>query len=506
MTSKTIPADAIHPPGWNAMYKGYDVVKGAYASQNALKAALFDFTELPEKDMTTYAQAGVTYKLPKFTNPNFNHTSNARVFAGTSAQELSQKLSVSIDASGEYNGFAGSITSTYNAQRMDSSSFSFTQYYAMYQMIALQMQPLTDLRPYLIPTVKEAINGTGTNPLTADEVIQTFGSHFLTGGVFGGSILISASTFSKYSSSTQALTAGITGSYGVFASGKTTTSLSQSAQHFYDGSHFQNFIVGGNATVVSTGPSMTQFDHEGIQKWVESLTYSNDALDLIDYTESEGLTPIWTLVDDGNEARADALKAAFEAYIAGNTFKTDTSFQPAYLYGHMFRVGHDNRQLQMVSLNDNLATETDSCWLPLQVGNGNLSNVPFYVANSPDDDAGLVPVYGYIYGQVTEPNFNNYYVYSIQKDAQIYDPNFSPATGPHATSSGDTGNVMFYAYETHVDGTIPVYQQCADVNPNQWTLSVDPEIPTYKRQCWHNPNPINAAKGIAFYAFPVLND
>ncbi|CAN0459486.1 unnamed protein product, partial [Hapterophycus canaliculatus] len=209
------------------MLKGFDVIDGQWANSISERLDLFDTTKFPQKDVM---MGGVKYTVPTFLTiqtlvEDYSHTT-----VSNSAKEFSQSLSQSISAKGSYDGFSGSVDLYFSQTVRSSSSYTAACAHNVvyHATITYDGTPLSEMRQYLLPDAQAAIDGTGPDPMSPEELINKYGSHILTGGVFGGRADISASTLTANTSISTTMSAKLSMSYDIIQGATSTTTDIQS--------------------------------------------------------------------------------------------------------------------------------------------------------------------------------------------------------------------------------------------------------------------------------------
>lgn len=268
--------------------KGYDA-GGEFAVDTYVKAQVLDWNKLDDKgyiaDIITASQ-----------------TDEHRIHEKT-LSEYQKSLSHKAGISGNYAGFSASVQGSYSSKTLmsEENEFASFRHITQKQIVKLgEHLSATELKSCMNETASSEIN----SALTADQVIQKYGTHIIAGFVLGGSLdytmTADASSMSKQvdwsisvEAGYQSLSGGVKGNY----------SYEQYESMKTESTNFEEKLVarGGDSQMASLlGTEASR------ASWLASLSNPSKWV-MVDYA-GKMLIPIWEFAD--NATRKTDLEAS----------------------------------------------------------------------------------------------------------------------------------------------------------------------------------------------------
>lgn len=284
-------------PSANVVGRPYDI-NGMYANESATSTThpLFSSDYLTKGTKTSQLY-GINYDHPKNLVFTAIQEGSSVTASSSSFEEQTQTMSANLKVSGTYVGFKASVEASYSTSCTSSSKMwhlSETNHVRAYK---LSLGALEDLRANLDPTFAADLSGS----MSASELIEKYGAHFLYSGVFGGQLIYtqSVSTY-EYATESEAK-AKVSGNY---QSVKVDFSIETSEAK--SGSSTQS-----EGVVTCRGGSTSKLN-DGFDKWCSNME-NNHSWVLCDF-DPDSLLAISVLTTD--TARASAIDAAIKAKFA----------------------------------------------------------------------------------------------------------------------------------------------------------------------------------------------
>ena len=282
--------------------RGYDVF-GRYATGLSLKNAVLDTDKL--------IAAGQIHRSEiKY--------SNYGEIEGQTLDEYAKSMSTSAKVSGGFMGFGASVSASFNS-KYTSKATSFYKsiiYYIVEENLFIN--GACDYKQFVLPDVKTILDTgkSGSRTYTEKEIFDTFGTHVLVDGIFGGKLEYSAAAGSDEWASYSDFDINVKAGYNVgFASisGELNVSGSTNKSHYASHSDVKVITFGGTAQDgISLGKDKQA--ESALRVWRDSVP---GRLALVEFgnTGATALLPIWKLCS--NTARATALENAYKEYAKG---------------------------------------------------------------------------------------------------------------------------------------------------------------------------------------------
>ncbi|GAB5526667.1 MAG: hypothetical protein Roseis2KO_45390 [Roseivirga sp.] len=320
-TIESIDADPV--PGFDylgCIYKIDDLY--ARAESVNTKFQLFDIPDNWSKidESTT---DGYAYACPELISFDVLGTNDYSAAESYSTEELFNSTKVSLNIEGSYGAFSGSVEAEYDSSYTENSSFFHVKASSHVRSYRLNLPRNSELINYLKKDVNSDINGDSeSDMMDAAKLVDTYGTHFLSGAVFGGqwSYTQSVSTYS-YTSKSDAETK-VAANYASFLSAgvdeKTTSEQIQTEEQ----SNAQFSTVGGSPSAIISG----------VKEWAETVPGNYAMFDFDD----DSLQPISELATDPD--RKAEIEAAIRSVLNDEVSISDSGFiwdenQVATVYG-----------------------------------------------------------------------------------------------------------------------------------------------------------------------------
>lgn len=277
---------------------GYNATKKEYPSPKCLTQQIVKFKTLWEAD-----EVGFDTSVSEYSE---------RTITGSSFEELSNKLNVTASLTGDYGGFSGEVSTSFNMNNYSSGSHEFAMTYIDYEVGVISISLSTDdLKGYLTTSAKKAINGEGKYS-DARELIKEYGTHLVVKADVGGKLRHNMAVDITKVTGSYDLHAFAKASYsgfGISMDGSVTDDLKKSYENNKQNCEFSFTAYGGNSKALTISS-----DSKAITAWKESLNYDdNYNLALINIQDSY-LVPIQDLVtlEKDTDQRVAAIKTAIE--------------------------------------------------------------------------------------------------------------------------------------------------------------------------------------------------
>lgn len=226
------------------------------------------------------------------------------------SKDVNNSFSVNVGVSGSTGSFTGEMNECYSqtTENHYESSMALAKQFSQYAIYKLVMKGGASYwRSLLKPEVSADINGS----MPADELVKTYGTHFLASGYFGGVWMYSQS-ISKYSSTDKL---------------EVTNTLSMSAE--YEGVKIGTSTENKSSTTTTETVSQTDLYLNTIggtttssyDAWQESVNQGNWSLISFDNITDVSLQPLSVLVDPTNQQRIDDINLAIKNALAPFSFQ-----------------------------------------------------------------------------------------------------------------------------------------------------------------------------------------
>ena len=286
----------------NQLY-GLDKIGGGVNTKTAAYAAWNSITSLLKlpSDSAKWEQVQVlskSYNVPIGFRVSIGNASTSRRVTGSGRDTYMKHITASLEASGSFGGFSGTLQSSFDMTEDTTESYSLGTYTFEQQLYSLTLP--NNLDGFLDTTFEGDLNGA----MSSTDFYEKWGTHYTSSILLGAKASLSLfSQFkSQYSDST--FKADVSAAYtGIVASFQTKGAFSytsESSKETYNSSA-SLVLVGGDTS------KTTMADWQStIEDFPEFIEFNTQAA-------SAGLVPIYRLLPAGS--RRDQLKAALPDYL-----------------------------------------------------------------------------------------------------------------------------------------------------------------------------------------------
>ncbi|NEP05680.1 MAG: hypothetical protein F6K25_02870 [Okeania sp. SIO2G4] len=283
------------------IYNIYDRYASGYSVDTTKR--LFD---LPEADtVITILEREYSYPKDAIGTPVVLGKSRIVEYITESTEELYTKMSIDANLKGSYGLFSAEVSTKFSASHTSSSYFYHAEkssYIHSYKLILDLDYAVNNLDQNFKNDVYNKTNGS-TYDMTAKELVEKYGTHFLYEAIFGGRLSYSQS-FSKltHSDSTK-LESKVKASYDSY-SGKISGDYETYTLESKSDSNAKYSCIGGLPKTLE----------QGYEAWAETVSDGNFVL--VDFTGENGdsLKRISELVVDDDD-RKNEIDAAIQAVL-----------------------------------------------------------------------------------------------------------------------------------------------------------------------------------------------
>ena len=280
----------------------YDIY-GFYARGNSVNAGLQLFDSPKADEVITIA--GKTYSYPKDVVgiPVVLDKTRDVTTVSEDTKELYTKMSAAVNLEGASGAFSAEVSARYSSSHTSSSYFYHAEtssYIDSYKLTLDINYAVNNLEQNFKNDVYNKTNGS-TYDMTAEKLVEKYGTHFLYEAIFGGRLSYSQS-FSKFShSDSTKLKTKVEGNYGSF-SGKMSSSHETDISESNSESNAEFWCLGGDPLTLK----------QGFEAWAPTLSGN---FVLVDFTRNS-LKRISELVVD-DDTRKTEIDDAIEAVLGG---------------------------------------------------------------------------------------------------------------------------------------------------------------------------------------------
>jgi MAC/Perforin domain len=273
-------------PGVEAIGAGYDLFL-KYACADSITIQLFDWNMAPSKSVTI---DGKTYQVPSVLDVQSHNTFNYTEAYGDSINVYQTSLATTVEVSGGYNFFSGSLSVEYSSQSLTRSENAFTRIQQSVTMWSLRLQrPTEELRSLLLPSFRKYLDDLPRTEAAAAALFNRYGSHFLTGIVMGGRAVLSSSTNKLQVDRSYTINETAKASYKALTgqlSASEQVKYQQSINSFNSCSNSEQSVLGG------TEASRAFDGKAGFNAWTASVA---KAPDFVNFVSTIPMDAIWRL-------------------------------------------------------------------------------------------------------------------------------------------------------------------------------------------------------------------
>lgn len=306
---------------------GYDI-NGEYASPNSVKLPIVDLKAMAENKNRELVSLGpVTASF------------STKVYTGSSASELSNKMSVNAKFGGKYCGFSGEIGSSFNTNYFSQNNYEYALTISEVALREVCLRTNIDMiiSDYMLDEAYYAINGLKKNrtgkiveskiysstPEGFRSLIREYGTHFIMKAQLGGRMKYGMTIDVSKIEGAYDLNAYANASYkNSFIN--TSASISEEYKESYkkNSSAYssQLNITGGGQSQVTALSAPNGDNDANVMAWKKSLNDENLALVGLDFKDA--LIPLYELVDkDEYPERYEAMKNYMTSDQIANDFR-----------------------------------------------------------------------------------------------------------------------------------------------------------------------------------------
>lgn len=375
---------------------------------------------------------------------------------GENAEEYSKSVSNKVNATSGFKLFGWGISSKFNFENNDSTTFDGKYIYGSYNLVIKQKR-------YRLNASNELLQSYLTPEFTADlasktaaQIIKDYGPYVMTDVYTGGKMEMVFQSETRNQNRSQAARIGIkVGANAIFdieVDGASDVNTSTSSQNFSKKLAYST--IGGDPTKELRGEINLDASASKITitNWQNSVTPENSVL--VDFGR-DGLVPIYELVADAN--KRNALKTEFDNYLENGSVENVYKTVPVY---SMYAMGGNALDNHFLSVN------------PSGESANNLINEGIAFHAYTYKRPGTLPVY-------------RYYNSSIVNHLLTIRPSIENLSGYVLEG------VAFYAYQSTADANgisiTPIYRYWSDFAKDHYFNKTITSINSYKYE------------GIAFY-------
>ncbi|CAH0533246.1 hypothetical protein VST7929_01110 [Vibrio stylophorae] len=337
--------------GVEVIGSGYDLF-GDYAATESLTCQLFDWQRSEKKDVSFRTNQCV----PSVIDVQQRDSSILRKFSGETIEEYHRNLSNVIKMESDACFFAESLRNDFSHSALCLAENAFCRVQHCINKWSLSIRAdYQALRSLLYPDVKRALDD-AKEARDFEWIFAHYGSHFISGLVMGGRVVLTASTNKmlvdrsySYDHLAEAVYKSMTGQLPVAALDKYAAALDSFEAH----SNVSCNVSGGDSIAASTIFRNHRLDFD---MWRETISKSPD---FVDFAGSQPVTGIWELCAD--KERAEAMQQYFESVWVPRR-EQETQLHADYLDALIVVYGRDaaisapeGYQLIPVNLNEGVA-------------------------------------------------------------------------------------------------------------------------------------------------------
>lgn len=240
-------------------------------------------------------------------------------YGASSINELTRKMEISSEIKGSYGGFKAEAKASYSNSQYSKSTnmFGFCVADIKVREAYLEGINLDNVRDFLTPVAKKAVDGTGrsypSSPEGFKKLINDFGSHLIVKADLGGRLRYGTTCDKQYCKSEEDIKAMASCSYkNKIVDANCKASAEQKSVYEANKTHIQTTIsaIGGSFATTSALYGEGKDTDENVRAWMQSLE-DNNSLAVVGFGQKNALEmiPLYELIDpDENPTRYNALK------------------------------------------------------------------------------------------------------------------------------------------------------------------------------------------------------
>jgi len=268
----------------------------AYAAWNSITSLL----KLPS-DPSKWEQVQVlskSYNIPTGFLVAVGNTSSSLQVTGSGRDTYMKHITASMEASGSYGGFSGTLQSSFGLTEDTTEAYSFGSMFYERQLYSLTLP--NNLDGLLDPTFKGDLEGA----MLPNDFYERWGTHYTSSILMGAkaSLSLRSQLKTQYSDSTfkADLSAAYDGIVATFQTKGTYTYTNKSSSQTYEST--SSLVLVGGDTTKST-----------MKNWLSTIQDFPEFIDYNTASSGAGLVPIYKLLPSGS--RRDQLEAALPDYL-----------------------------------------------------------------------------------------------------------------------------------------------------------------------------------------------
>jgi hypothetical protein len=283
--------------------KGLDKIGGGVNTKKAAYAAWDSITSLLDlsKDTIKWEQEQVlskSYYRPIGFHVSSGNRATSTQVVGHGRDSYLKNISASLDVSGSYGGFSGTLHSSFDMTEDTTEAYSFGTQTFVQELYTLTLPH--NLDGLLDAQFEEDLNGS----MSPTEFYDAYGTHYTSSILMGAKASLSLYSQLKNTYSESTFKADLSAAYeGIVGDFKTTGKFSYESKESHEtyNSSSSLVLVGGNTKLKKMEDWKTT-----IEEFPEFIDFNTHAADI-------GLVPIYKILKQGK--RHDELKAALPDYL-----------------------------------------------------------------------------------------------------------------------------------------------------------------------------------------------
>lgn len=288
----------------------YDVRDGNFANSDSVKIGdhyqLFDFGE----EMISCEIDGITYSYPAKLVYQYKDEAQEESTEGKTMEELMTSARVKLNVKGSYGAFSSELKASYGEDYLQNSSFYAFFENRLFYLYSLEIGQspdfqsadgeTPDLRALLKPEVLSVLDSIKGDPEKAEDFINTYGTHYVQRGIYGGRWQYSENIATEYYESEKYAEAQFKANYATYSA---KINAEYAVDEIKDSSQSDGrfYVRGGDPGALSSDFSV----------WADSIPGQGHHVlcDFDDYS----LQPVFVLAADTETQ--EVLESAIQAYL-----------------------------------------------------------------------------------------------------------------------------------------------------------------------------------------------
>lgn len=294
-------------PGVEKIGCGYDVIRGGFAEDDAVKRPLFDLGKKVGVDSPAYAAIKELYpdaygygRVLAATAPS---TDEIQISART-VSDLQSEISGRTSLEGSYGGFSGSVEVVGSLTESRKTTSFFSQVRGRYALYKLLLDMPGGGRAFLRPELVRLIDRADGRQL--DEFFDDYGGYYIAEAVIGGRIVYTSIVNTLEVKSASEIETMAKASYKAVIGSVTGEARAKARK---DASRFDENSI--RILQSKGGEVASSMDNDGaFDAWKKSILRGPAVIDF----NHTSLRPVWDLVEKGDQARREHLRLSFLDY------------------------------------------------------------------------------------------------------------------------------------------------------------------------------------------------